>query len=124
MRKLLLSTAAAIILAGPALAGTKFLSATLSGPISVPPKGRIGQSTIVNGLGVNFIALGNRVVAYDPTTQTVICTVTVPLSTITDMAFTPPPANFLTVQGAGPFVVTISYGPGCPNAIFPPVGPL
>jgi hypothetical protein len=119
MRKLLLSTAAAIMLAGPALAQTKSVTGTLSGPI----KGGPGEapSTIVLGLGVNFIAIGNRVDVLNVGGNALFptCTVTVPLATITDMVFTPP--FFLTVQGGGPFAVTISYMGGCPPVVRPPV---
>jgi hypothetical protein len=115
MRKLLLSTAAAIMLAGPALAENKMLSVNLSGVvIKNAPK---GLSTIVPFTGTFvFIAVGNRVDLYQssPPTPGIIpsFTVTVPLGTITDMVFNP--AGFLTVQGAGPFAVTIDY------TVFPP----
>ena len=111
MRKLLLTTAAAIMLAGPALAQTKSVTGTLSGPIKAGPQGEAPStpSTIVLGLGVNFIAIGNRVDVLNVGANALIptCTVTVPLATITDMVFTPP--FFLTVQGGGPFAVTLDY---------------
>jgi hypothetical protein len=119
MRKLLLTTAAAIMLAGPALAqSTKMVTGTLSGPIKAGP---LGQSTIINALGVSFIAVGNRVDVLNVAGNMLIptCTVTVPLGTIIDMVFTPP--AFLTVQGGGPFSVTISYMGGCPPVVGPPV---
>jgi hypothetical protein len=127
MRKLLLTTAAAIMLAGPALAKTTSLSATLSGSIK---KNSIGQSTIVPGgggfVGVDFIAIGNRVDLYVPPSTAIIstCTVTVPLGTIIDMVFTPtttpPNGPRLTVQGGGPFAVTIDYST-TPPTVLPPV---
>jgi hypothetical protein len=118
MRKLLLTTAAAIMLAGPALAGSKMVTGTLSGPIKSGPP---GQSTIINALGVSFIAVGNRVDALDVAANTLLptCTVTVPLGSIIDMVFTPP--AFVTVQGGGPFSVTISYMAGCPPVVGSPV---
>jgi len=118
MRKLLLTTAAAIMLAGPALAQNKMVTGTLSGSIKVGPQ---GPSTIVNALGVSFIAIGNRVDALNVAGNVLLptCTVTVPLGTIIDMVFTPP--AFLTVQGGGPFAVTISYMGGCPPVVRPPV---
>ena len=106
MRKLLLTTAAAIMLAGPALAQNKMVTGTLSGSIKVGPQ---GPSTIVNALGVSFIAIGNRVDALNVAGNVLLptCTVTVPLGTIIDMVFTPP--SFVTVQGGGPFAVTLDY---------------
>jgi hypothetical protein len=121
MRKLLLTTAAAIMLAGPALAKTTSLSATISGTVKTNSQ---GQSTIVPGLGafvgVDFIAIGNRVDVYVPNGTAIIagCTVTVPLGTIIDMLFgTLPGTAFLTVQGGGPFAVTIDYTAGCPPTV-------
>jgi hypothetical protein len=116
MRKLLLSTAAAIMLAGPALAETKSITVNLSGVAKTRPP----QSTIVNMGMVVLIAFGNRVDVYDPTTHTITTalTVTVPLATIKDMVFTAP--SFLTVQGGGAFAVTIDYST-VPPTIFPPV---
>lgn len=121
MRKLLLSTAAAIMLAGPALAGTKMLTVNFSGVIKSAPK--IGtQSTIVPaGVGA-LIAVGNRVDFYNlsvtPPAIVPALTVTAPVGTIIDMVFTPP--SFLTVQGGGPFAVTIDYSVS-PPFIFPAV---
>ena len=119
MRKLLLSTAAAIVLAGPALAQTRSISVNLSGVVKTGPKGE-APSTIVNMGMVALIAFGNRVDVYVPSTHTITTalTVTVPLATITDMVFTAP--SFLTVQGGGPFAVTIDYST-VPPTIFPPV---
>jgi hypothetical protein len=116
MRKLLLITAAAIMLAGPALAETKSITVNLSGVAKTRPP----QSTIVNMGMVVLIAFGNRVDVYDPTTHTITTalTVTVPLATIKDMVFTAP--SFLTVQGGGAFAVTIDYST-VPPTIFPPV---
>jgi hypothetical protein len=130
MRKLLLTTAAAILLAGPALAQqTKMISATLNGSIKAGPYGT--SSTIVPGptpLQVAFIAIGNRVDVYavGSTGFTPVLipslTVTVPLGTIIDMVFTitPPGVFRLTVQGGGPFAVTIDYGT-TPPTVYPPV---
>ena len=122
MRRLLLSTAAAIILAGPALAETKSLSVNLSGIVRAAPKGG-GTSTIVNfgASGVNLIAVGNRVDFLVVATHTLFspCNVTVPLAIIPDMVFTTP--SFLTVQGGGLFAVTISYMGGCPPVVGSPV---
>ena len=132
MRKLLLTTAAAILLAGPALAQTtKMISATLNGSIKAGPYGT--SSTIVPGpapLEVAFIAIGNRVdvyvvgsVGFTPVLIPAL-TVTVPLGTIVDMVFTPtttpPNGPRLTVQGGGPFAVTIDYGT-TPPTVLPPV---
>ena len=120
MRKLLLTTAAAIMLAGPALAKQPMLSATLA-VVRMAPTGIGGQSTIITALAVDFIAIGNRVDVLNVGANALIptCTVTVPLATITDMVFTPP--FFLTVQGGGPFAVTISYMGGCPPVVRSPV---
>jgi hypothetical protein len=108
MRKLLLTTAAAIMLAGPALAKQQqpMLSATLAVVRIAPTVG--GQSTIITALAVDFIAIGNRVDVLNPATGMLInCAATVPLGTIIDMVFTPP--SFVTVQGGGPFAVTLDY---------------
>jgi hypothetical protein len=108
MRKLLLTTAAAIMLAGPALAKQQqpMLSATLAVVKMAPTTG--GQSTIITALAVDFIAIGNRVDVLNPATGMLInCAATVPLGTIIDMVFTPP--SFVTVQGGGPFAVTLDY---------------
>jgi hypothetical protein len=127
MRKLLLTTAAAIMLAGPALAEQRMLTATLNGSIKAGPFG--SSSTIVpgpNAIQVAFIAIGNRVDVYvvGPSGFTPVLipalTVTVPLGTIVDMVFTPNPAPRLTVQGGGPFAVTIDYGT-TPPTVLPPV---
>jgi hypothetical protein len=129
MRKLLLTTAAAILLAGPALAEQKMISATLNGSIKAGPYGT--ASTIVPGpfpLQIAFIAIGNRVDVYavGSTGFTPVLipalTVTVPLGTIVDMVFTqtPPGVFRLTVQGGGPFAVTIDYGT-TPPTVLPPV---
>jgi hypothetical protein len=117
MRKLLLSTAAAIMLAGPALAETRMLTANLSGVIKPKGGGPSTASTIVPIVTVGtatFIAVGNRVDVFNPVTNSVVTalTVTVPLGTIVDMVFNAP--SFLTVQGGGPFAVTIDY------STFPP----
>jgi len=120
MRKLLLTTAAAIMLAGPALAKTTSLSANIPGSIKT---NALGQSTIVPSpafVGVDFIAIGNRVDVYIPNGTAILpgCTVTVPLGTIIDMLFgTAPGTAFLTVQGGGPFAVTIDYTAGCPPTV-------
>jgi hypothetical protein len=118
MRKLLLSTAAAIMLAGPALAKTTSVSANLTVTKTVPKPG--ASSTIINLGTVDFIAFGNRVDVYVPSVNTIatVCTVTVPLAIITDMVFAQP--SFLTVQGGGPFAVTLDYSV-CPPTIFPAV---
>jgi hypothetical protein len=122
MRKLLLGTAAAIMLAGPALAQTKMITATLNGSIKPGPYG--SSSTIVPGPGmiqVAFIAIGNRVDVYlvgPPGFTPVLApalTVTVPLGTIVDMVFTPPIR--LTVQGGGPFALTIDYSTTPPTVL-------
>jgi hypothetical protein len=107
MRKLLLTTAAAIMLAGPALAKQQpMVSATLA-VVRMAPTGT-GQSTIITALAVDFIAIGNRVDVLNPATGMLInCAATVPLGTIIDMVFTPP--SFVTVQGGGPFAVTLDY---------------
>src|ERR1700730_8300694 len=63
MRKLILSTAAAIMLAGPALAQTKSISVNLSGVVKTGPKGE-APSTIVTVGMVDLIAFGNRVDVY------------------------------------------------------------
>jgi hypothetical protein len=121
MRKLLLGTAAAIMLAGPALAQTKMITVNLSGVVKPKGGGPSTASTIVPIVPIGtatLIAVGNRVDVYNPVTNTVVpgFTVTVPLGSIIDMVFNMP--SFLTVQGGGPFAVTIDY------STFPPtVGP-
>jgi hypothetical protein len=86
------------------------IAVNLTGIVKTAPIGgaRGASSTIVPVGTVNIIATGKRVDVYDPVTNTVVAifTVTVPLSTITDMVFNSP---FLTVQGAGPFAVTLDY---------------
>jgi hypothetical protein len=117
MRKILLATLTFTALAFPALAKNTMVMVNLSGVVK--SSGANAASTIVNVGVVDLIATGNHVDVYNPITHSLIPAlsgVVVPLGTISDMVFNAP--AFLTVQGAGPFAVTIDY-----STVPPTVGP-
>jgi hypothetical protein len=118
MRKILLASAIAVMMAAPAFAKNTMVVVNLSGNVK-SGSGPATASTIIPVGTVTIIATGNHVDVYNPATHsliTAISGVVVPLGTITDMVFGP--AAFLTVQGAGPFAVTIDY-----STVPPTVGP-
>jgi hypothetical protein len=116
MRKILLASAAVMMMVAPAFAKNTMVVVNLSGIVKSGP---VASSTIIPVGTVAIIATGNHVDVYNPATHsliTAISGVVVPLGTITDMVFGP--AALLTVQGAGPFAVTIDF-----STVPPTVGP-